>query len=244
MRNFRIMTYNIRSCQGSDGQVDPRRTAEVIRQGAAEIVALQDVDASDGSDQLNCLAKLVGLSGYGVQRKGANGFLSRFPMSGLREFDLGHGGICLRGDVQIGGSRLHLFNVRLDADSGKRAQQFSNLTGEELLSSPTLACPLIVLGDFAHRIFDIDHSLLPQGLKKARRVLWSGTYPARFPLTGRDKVYFSGSIREVTSCVERGSLARHASSHLPLILTFELQDTRCYLSLKDAKKAGLEVVAG
>ncbi len=245
MRTFRIMTYNIHCCLGADGLIDPERIAGVIRKGQPDIVALQDVDAASGADQLNRLASLVGLGAYGsATRSGCSGFLSRFPITGLRSFDLGEGGSCLRADLKLGGSRLHLFNVHLDTDPGKRAKQFSALLGEDLLGSPALVCPTIVLGDFAHRLFENLGPRLPHELRKSRRILWQGTYPARFPLSGRDKVYFSGSIRELGTHVDRCGLARSASNHLPLMLSFELADSRCYISLKEAKKSGLEVVAG
>jgi endonuclease/exonuclease/phosphatase family metal-dependent hydrolase len=64
----RILTYNIRHCQGMDGKVDVERIAAVIRSVKPDIVALQEVDRNVGRsgrvDQAEELGRLTGLKAF------------------------------------------------------------------------------------------------------------------------------------------------------------------------------------
>lgn len=88
-RQIRVLTYNIHHGEGPDGQIDLRRTAEVIASAQPDLVALQEVDEgtarAGGVRQLVELGRLTRLhpvfgqtiefqgGGYGV------GVLSRWP---------------------------------------------------------------------------------------------------------------------------------------------------------------------
>lgn len=69
---MRVMTYNIRHGMGNDGIVDLQRIAAIVRDSAADIVALQEVDRfwtrSGGIDQAAELARLLDMD----SRFGAN----------------------------------------------------------------------------------------------------------------------------------------------------------------------------
>ena len=41
---FRVMTYNVHACVGTDGRLDVERIASVIRMYSPDIVALQELD--------------------------------------------------------------------------------------------------------------------------------------------------------------------------------------------------------
>eukprot|EP00475_Leptophrys_vorax_P034723 TRINITY_DN56448_c0_g1_i1.p1 TRINITY_DN56448_c0_g1~~TRINITY_DN56448_c0_g1_i1.p1 ORF type:complete len:424 (-),score=65.64 TRINITY_DN56448_c0_g1_i1:26-1297(-) len=43
-KGLKVLTYNIQSCTGMDGQYDPRRTAEEIKKFQADIVCLQEIE--------------------------------------------------------------------------------------------------------------------------------------------------------------------------------------------------------
>jgi len=62
---LRVLTYNIRHGEGADGRVDLERTARVIRDAHADVVALQEVDRGTsrvkGVDEAEELARLTGL---------------------------------------------------------------------------------------------------------------------------------------------------------------------------------------
>jgi endonuclease/exonuclease/phosphatase family metal-dependent hydrolase len=62
---LRVLTYNIRHGEGADGRVDLERTARVIRDAHADVVALQEVDRGTsrvkGLDEAQELARLTGM---------------------------------------------------------------------------------------------------------------------------------------------------------------------------------------
>lgn len=222
------MTYNVHGCRGGDGRLDPERVLQVIGEGAPDIVALQEIGSTPEHGQLAYLAKHLGMRAYDHPGCG-NAFLSYYPLRGVRSHDL-RGGCCLRADVDFSGKRLHLVNIRL-AHLARHAQ-IAELLGSELLGSRSLVCPLLVLGDFADFAGGTASLALAGRLRMARRLLWNATYPARFPLLGRDRAYLCGDLRAVDARIPRYALARHASTHLPLILTVQLVDPRTYLKVE------------
>jgi len=238
MISIRIMTYNINACVGSDGKCDPDRIAAIIEDKAPDIVALQDVDASPGSNQLSLLADKLGMYHYGQRRRHANAILSYYPLSAVREFDLGNGGLCQLADLEKDGRKIHIFNVRLTAGAADRRRQIKTLLGPDLLSSREISCPALVLGDFADSWFGAGNLTLNFMLQGARRPsFWGGTYPAKFPLFNRDRAYRQGELRILDSRVFRSSRCRHAALHLPLVVTIQMIDPRIYLRNKEPLKA-------
>ncbi len=238
------MTYNVQCCRGGDRRVDPERIARVIGESAPDIVALQDIDATAENDQLGALAECLRMRRYGLQRRGANAFLSHFPLRGIQEFELATGGCCLRADADVLNQRLHLFNLRLESAPMMRRRQIAALLGPDLLGSPSLACPTLVLGDFADLIWGAGNMSLTLVLRKARRPLWNCTYPASFPLCGRDRAYLRGELRIVDAAVGRTPLARQASSHLPLTLTVQVNDPRSYLRMEKMNPGRMKIAPG
>ena len=65
---LRIMSYNIRNCKGLDNIHDIQRTADVIRNSDADIIAIQEVDSvtrrSKGVDIADTLAILCKMHAY------------------------------------------------------------------------------------------------------------------------------------------------------------------------------------
>ena len=61
----KILSYNVRNCQGMDGVVNYQRVADIINRIDAEVVALQELDSatqrSNGVVVLDELAKLTGM---------------------------------------------------------------------------------------------------------------------------------------------------------------------------------------
>lgn len=243
MATFRIMTYNVGRCRGRDGRVDPERIQDVIADGAPDVVALQDLDPATDGGQLDQLARGLGMRAFADPAWTGSAFLSYFPISGLRAYDLG-GNRCLRGDADLGGKRLHLFNLRLSSDPPQRRRQITRLLGPELLASNSLGCPCLVLGDFGDFLWGAGNFDLVMMLRKVRRPFWRGTYPARLPLAGRDRAYLLGAVRVLEATILRSPEARVASSHLPLILTVQIVDPRHYLRVEKLKPGRMEIAPG
>jgi len=244
MSTARIMTYNIQNCRGSDGQVNPDRILNVIADAAPDIVVLQELGAAHHLDVLPYLAERLGLDAFRDAGGGPLAYLSFFPLKAVRSFDLGYNGHCLRADVDFGGKRLHLFNVKLDNYSRFRSHQVAQLLGPELLGNPSLACPALILGDFADYLWAAGNLELASALRRTRWMLWRGTYPARFPVFSRDRAYLRGGVRVLDASVNRSFLARQASKHLPLTMTVQITDTRPSVRLRQLAGGRMEAAPG
>lgn len=244
MTTARIMTYNIQHCRGSDGQVNPDRVLNVIAETAPDIVVLQEFGAAHHVDILPYLAERLGLKVFRDAGGGPLAYLSFFPLKAVQRFDLGYGGQCLRADVELGGKRLHLLNVCLDSFPRFRSHQVAKLLGPELLGHPSLVCPALILGDFADYFWGAGNLELASILRRTRRPFWRGTYPARFPIFGRDRAYLRGAVRVLEASINRSFLARQASSHLPLTMTVQVTDTRRSVRLRPLAGGRMEAAPG
>jgi endonuclease/exonuclease/phosphatase family metal-dependent hydrolase len=216
----------------------------VIADAAPDIVVLQELGSVQHADILPYLAERLGLDAYRDATGGPLAFLSFFPLKAVQKFELGYGGQCLRADVELGGKRLHLLNVCLDSFPRFRSHQVANLLGPELIGNPSLVCPALILGDFADYFWGAGNLELASILRRTRQPLWRGTYPARYPLFGRDRAYLRGAVRVLDASINRSFLARQASTHLPLTLTVQVTDTRRSVRLRQLAGGRMEVAPG
>jgi hypothetical protein len=160
---FRVATYNTHKCRGIDGRIRPSRVAEVLNELGADVIALQEVVSLKGArteqDQAQYLADAAGYDyriGETRKLRGAvygNVILSRFPVREVRVYDLtasrreARG--CIRCDLEIApGKILHLFNVHLGTGYMERRKQARLLMSREVLLSPQLKHPRLIIGDF------------------------------------------------------------------------------------------------
>jgi len=238
MPTFRIMSYHINGCHTAAGELAPDLCARVIRSQRPDLVMLQQIGAPQGLAALKLLSENVALSAYGPEEEGSCAYLSRFPLHNLQEFHLGHGGLCLRADLDLGGERIHLFNLCLSFDPWQRRDQVRELLSEQLLNNPSLPCATIVCGDFTLPLWGCGQIRLSEHLRRASLPLWRANYPGNFPLWGRDRIYFRGGLRALAGTVVGTADARKASPHLPLVLTVESSDTRRFIKLKEAAPLG------
>ncbi|HET8644071.1 MAG TPA: endonuclease/exonuclease/phosphatase family protein, partial [Vicinamibacteria bacterium] len=162
MKHLRVVTYNVHRCRGIDGRVRPERTAAVLREVDADVVALQEVLSVSGGrseeNQAEFLARETGMHwqlGENRQMRGGaygNVVLSRFPMRRVENYDLSVKGYerrgCLHIDVDVGDRVLHIFNVHLGTDYLERRHQGRRLLGAEILLNQQLNGPRLMLGDF------------------------------------------------------------------------------------------------
>lgn len=244
MISIRIMTYNVNRCIGSDGHHQPFRLSRVIGRSAPDIVALQQVNIAAGD--LQSLAEELGMQAYGSTEATANAILSYYPLKAVRNHDLGGGGRCQRADLDYQGQRLHLFNVRLTSNPEKRNSQIAALLGPDLLGNDSLACPILLIGDFADFWWGSGNLQLNLALQRIRHPFYRGTYPAKLPLFGRDRAYIGQDLKVLDAQVVYTTASREASTHLPLILTLQACDTRIYLTQKKRIKSHgkMEIVHG
>lgn len=244
MTAIRIMTYSLGECRGADGRVDPERIVAVVNEATPDVLAVQDLEIASLPDQLDYLARRLGMRAYRAPQAPGCGWLAHAPLRGLQGYDLGQGGCLLRADLDVDGKRLHLFNLRLTSERQARQRQIATLVGPDLLGDRSLTCATLLIGDFADTFWGAGNLALGLHLKKAVRSFWRGTYPASLPLIDRDRAYYRGHLRIIDSCIPRNAAARQACRHLPLIVTVEVTDPRTFLRAEKLKRSRMEVAPG
>lgn len=242
MPGLRIMTYNVRRFFGHRDGV--AAVYAVIAASAPDIVALQEVDAGGGGNELKTLAQRLGMRLYVAPGRCGNTFLSYYPLHHLQSFSLSGSGCCVRAELDFGQKRMHFYNVWIDGTRPPK-EQIDSLLGEDLLGAQHLGVPSLILGDFGAQHRSALNWDLLRALQRVTKPLVHGTYPAWLPILARDRAYVLGDLQVLAVDVVRNRQARHASSHLPLLLTVEITDLRRYLKITPTFPARkLEIAAG
>jgi len=213
---------------------------EVLRNIDADIIALQEVLSVPGKperDQARFIATELGFNYcLGENRRlhgGAYGnlLLSRFPMRNSENHDITtekreqRG--CLRTDVDLTETTLHVFNVHLGTSFLERRQQARKLVGPEILQNPELYGPRIVLGDFNDWTHGLASHLLSAHFTSAdirTQLPRFRTYPGLLPFLHLDHMYFDSALKIERLRLYKSRTALIASDHLPLIADFSVQD--------------------
>ncbi len=237
---FRVATYNTHKSRGMDGRIRPVRIAEVLRELDADIIALQEVvSLSGGRKEQNQAQYLADAVGYhyriGETRKlrGAvygNVILSRFPVKEARIYDLTASRReprgCIRCDLEIApGKIIHLFNVHLGTGYIERRRQAALLMSRDVLLSPHLKHPRLVIGDFNEWTRGLVSRTLQQAFESVDIQLHLNrrrTYPGVLPIMHLDHMYFDKELMLEEFLLHRSRRALVASDHLPLVAEFEL----------------------
>lgn len=155
----RVMAYNIRHGEGTDGRIDLRRIARVIRSQDPDIVALQEVDRRtdrvDGDDQARTLGSLTGMDhAFGAFMDYDDGeygmaVLSRWPIVDVENLRLPDGdeprtALAVRVRSPETGRELVVVGIHFYRTDDERLAQadrlLERLDGEE--------APVILAGDF------------------------------------------------------------------------------------------------
>ncbi|MEU9201367.1 endonuclease/exonuclease/phosphatase family protein [Streptomyces sp. NPDC048332] len=238
-RVLNVMSFNIHHAQGTDGELDLRRIARVVRESGADVVGLQEVDnhyseRSEWSDQPAELAALLGYhvvfganidkappapGGYRVQYGTA--ILSRYPITasdntwlfntpGQEQRGL------LHATLDVHGRKVEFYDTHLAASSQtdrlRQTDQLVDLIGTKK--------PGILVGDF-NALPDAPES---QPLQSAFTDAWArslhprgdgATYPAQAPTERIDVIYTTRAATPLVTRVVKADPA--ASDHLPLL---------------------------
>ncbi|HEV2272530.1 MAG TPA: endonuclease/exonuclease/phosphatase family protein [Acidobacteriaceae bacterium] len=234
-----VLTYNVHKCRGMDARVNPARIVNVLREIDADVIALQEVLGSHedaGQDQAKFIAQELGFDVHFGENRRLNGgaygnlLLSRFPLRAVRNHNISTEGReergCLRADLDLGGTTLHVFNVHLGTGFFERRQQAGKLVSPEILHDPELRGARIVLGDFNEWTRGKTSQMLGQNFEKVdvqTHLGRSRTYPGLFPLLHLDHIYFDPALKMRRLSLHKSRAALLASDHLPLIAEFELE---------------------
>jgi endonuclease/exonuclease/phosphatase family metal-dependent hydrolase len=229
-----VVSYNIHRGVGLDGRRDLDRIAEVIAELSPDVVGLQEVIRDSGpehADQAAYLASRLGMHltmgetrvlGGGTY---GNAVLSRLPVLGSARCDLSWRGReprgCLRVDLGVGGSALHVFNCHFGLALRERRDQLDVLA-RFIGDSAALAGPRVLMGDFNewHR-GPVTRGLRREFSSPMRRM--RRTHPAMFPLFALDRIYWDVELEGQAFDVHRSRLARVASDHLPVVVRLRVR---------------------
>ena len=231
---FRVLTYNVHSCVGTDGRLDPGRIAEVIARSEADIVALQEVDVcqtrSDGLHQPQWLAErlrmLVHFTAARECNQGhyGNAILSRYPFALMSEGKLRR----LRDETRavqwlrlsLAGFEINVMNTHFSVHLRERLLQTEQLLGAEWVAQVEERVPLVICGDLNSGSFSPVYRRLCRDLQDAQRQNGEkarSTWPSRRPLLRLDHIFTSRNVEVLRCEVRRDALSKLASDHLPLL---------------------------
>jgi endonuclease/exonuclease/phosphatase family metal-dependent hydrolase len=229
-----VASYNIHRGVGLDRRRDLARIADVIGETGADVIGLQEVIREDGRDDADHAAFLASRLGMemimGETRSHGRGtygnaLLTRLPVIGSARCDLSwrtrepRG--CLRVDIGVGGTTLHVFNCHLGLNFRERRRQLDLLAGF-IAVSHQLPGPRVLMGDFNEWHFGpITRGLRREFSSPMRRM--RRTHPARFPIFKLDRIYWDLALEAREFRVHRSRLARVASDHLPVVCTLRVR---------------------
>lgn len=234
---LRVVTYNIRSCLGTDGRRLPERVAQAIATLEPDIVALQEVDVnrprSGCLDQAHRIAHSLSMawvfhpSFEVAEEQYGNAVLSRLPMRLIKAGPLpGARRLEPRGVLWVAvdwrGRELQVFNTHFGLSPAERQVQLKALLGPDWLKAPACLGPVILCGDFnAHAASGLCRRLrahLTDAAAAARQRHLRGTFPSRFPLVRLDHIFVSPHFKVIRAEVALAAICRTASDHLPLLV--------------------------
>ncbi|NNM72314.1 endonuclease/exonuclease/phosphatase family protein [Enterovirga aerilata] len=239
---YRIVTYNVRRCLGTDGRVEPKRIAEVIASCDPHVVALQELDvrrARTGRiDQAEAIAAALGMElhfhpalrvfeeeyGDAILTTRPSRLVKAGPLPAPLHQELEPRG-ALWVTAQIGGRPCEIVNTHLGLRGMERLIQVDALLGPDWIGSALPSAPLMLVGDLNAVPSSRAYRRIAQRLRDAQS-LSAGrprpTFPSRLPFLRLDHVFVNGWVEVLRVETIRTPLARVASDHLPLFVEFGL----------------------
>ena len=226
--SIRVVTYNIHSGLGIDGQQNYRRIGEFLAERNVDVALLQEMDtrpAERDSDQdiedlcaghFTQLVSSPALSSdhgwYG------NAVISRFPISFNQTIDVTHVGRQPRNIqeviVQTPNGPLHLLNAHKGLKRVERSAQFEKLSSHLKRLELGQAAPLLVGGDFN------EWQIFSKLLRNVNRLLTphpvGATFPTRCPIFGLDRLWSGPGMTVHSARVVKTPETRIYSDHYPI----------------------------
>lgn len=214
---FRIASYNVHSCRGTDGRKDAGRIAQVIEELGCDTIGLQEVDY-----RLDYIAQKLGMHaipGLTLARHDGpygNALLTRRKVLDVRRLGFTYSGReprnALDVDLEVNGETVRVIVTHLGLWPAERRFQVQQIL--KMLKETPIRERVIVLGDI--------NEWLPLG----RPLRWMNalfgrcpaerSFPSRWPLVALDRVWVRPRHALLALKAHRTPLAETASDHLPV----------------------------
>ena len=220
-----VASYNIHIGIGRDGQFAPQRTASVLQELHADIIALQEVQlGSPGFNMFEYLRMGTGLRGvarptlvHPIHGDYGNALLTRHRVKTVRTIDLAITGHEPRSALDVildcDGAPLRVLATHLGLHPGERRAQVRRLL--DTIDATAVDAPTVLAGD------------VNEWFLWGRPLRWlhehfsatpaPRTFPAGRPMFALDRVWVRprSYLREVRA--HASELSRLASDHLPIV---------------------------
>ena len=244
---LRIMTYNVHSCVGMDGKLNPERIARVIARCNPDVVALQELDVgrtrTDGVDQAHLIANYLEMdfhfhpSMHIEEERYGDAILTHLPMHLVRAGPLPgladkpqlepRGALWVA--IDVCGTDVQVINTHLGLLTRERMAQTEALLGEEWLAHKACHSPVILCADLNALPFSAVCKNLRQQLNdaqvEAEHHRPAGTFFGRFPTARIDYIFIDPAFEAAAIHIPKTELVRLASDHLPLLTEVRLPAT-------------------
>lgn len=235
-RHFRLMTYNVHSCIGTDGRVSPRRIARLIAEQDPDIVAIQEVEhgrrRSRGEDQAAMIAESLGFNLVfcptvirGTERYG-HAVLSRFPLDTAKTGSLPSPTVGIwpepRSAIWTRVQGLNVVTTHLGLNPDERLTQTETLLGADWLDGVIDREPTLLCGDFNFTTQSRPYSLVTTRLRDAASGSRLRTFPSASPFFRIDHIFLSAHLGVTSIRTVKTELSRIASDHLPVVADLEI----------------------
>jgi endonuclease/exonuclease/phosphatase family metal-dependent hydrolase len=226
---FRVASYNVHSCVGTDRRCNPERVWHVLREIGPDIVGLQEVGSRtliDEMEQFHFFEKHLGMTGVAASnpRWGRLHFGNAVFTSGdildARPLDLTVLPFEMRSAIdcriKLRGRTVRVIATHLGLFPHERRRQV-DLLADVLQERPEELT--VLLGDF--NVFGLERKVLqrigaPVQMPKLR------TFPSRRPLMSLDRIWTIPNQDLARIHVHRTALSRAASDHLPIVADVSL----------------------
>ncbi len=154
-----------------------------------------------------------------------NAVLTRMPVLGSLRCDLSQDAReprgCLRVDLVVRGTAVHLFNCHLGLAMSERRRQL-RILADFIGESARLEGPRVLVGDFNEwHPGPITRRLRREFVSRMRRM--RRTHPSVLPLFALDRIYWDAELEGEEFHVHRSRRSRIASDHLPVVARLRLR---------------------
>lgn len=229
-----VASYNIHKCVGIDGVFDPERTAKVVAEIGADLIALQEADERLGDRNglldlalLERTADLVPV--YSPENRRSHGWHGNLILARRGVIHDVHPlklpGLEPRGalivDLELKGVSLRIIAAHLGLLRRSRSKQ-----ADVLQRAAHSQLPTIVMGDLNEWRVNTRSSLLSLMPDFGPLEAVVPSFPSKFPLLALDRILARPSSLILDIEVHNSPLARVASDHLPLSARLDLEQVR------------------